>query len=76
MKRKSSVSTELANMADREMLGFIICYITTNRELQQSVRARMTEMMMLERCGVNSSSEGVVCGRLRRMRGNKTDRVQ
>jgi hypothetical protein len=71
MKWKNSVSTELLGVADLNILGFITCYSTTSRELQQSVRARMTETMMTERCDPNSSSKGVVCGRLRRTCGRK-----
>jgi hypothetical protein len=61
MKWKSSVSTELASMADRNISEFITYDRTTSRELQQSVGARMTKAIMLERCGAGSNSRGVIC---------------
>jgi hypothetical protein len=76
MKWKSSASTELASMADNNISGFITCYSTTSREIQQNIGARMTEMTMPERCGASSSSKGIVCGCLWRMHGWKTDGVQ
>jgi hypothetical protein len=76
MKQKSSVSIELASIPDRNISWFITCYRTTSRELRQSVRARMSKTTMPERCGAGSSSEGVMCERLRRMSGRKADGVQ
>jgi hypothetical protein len=76
MERKSSVSTELTGMVDRNIRGFITYESITSRELRQGIGARMTKMMMPERCGGGSSSKGVVCGCLRRARGRKTDGVQ
>jgi hypothetical protein len=71
MEQKSSVSTELTSMVDRNILGFVTYDSTTSRELRQSVGVSMTETTMLERCGVGSCSKGVVCGRLRRMCGSR-----
>jgi hypothetical protein len=76
MKQKSSVSTELTSMTDRNMSKFITYYSTTSRELRQSIRARMTEIMMPKRCGADSSSKDIVCGHMRRTCGRKTDGVQ
>jgi hypothetical protein len=76
MKRKSSVSTEINSMADRNISRFITYDSTTSREFRQSIGARMTEATMLERCGAGSSSKSVVCGHLRRTRGRKTDGIQ
>jgi hypothetical protein len=76
MEWKSSVSTELTSMVDRNIFVFITYYSTTSRELQQSVEARVTETTMPERCGADSSSKCLVCERLRRMCGRKTDGVQ
>jgi hypothetical protein len=73
---KSSMLIDLRSMADRNILGFIAYNRTTSRELRQSIRVRVTETIMLERCGGDSSSKGVVCGCLRRMCGRKTDGVQ
>jgi hypothetical protein len=75
MKQKSSVSTELTNMADRNISGFITYDSTTSREFQQGIRARMTETIMPERCGGGSIIKGIVCGRLRRVHDKKTDGV-
>jgi hypothetical protein len=76
MERKSSVSTELTSMVDKNISGFIIDNSTTSRKLRQGVGARMTETTMPERCGVGKSSKGVVCGRLRRTLGRKAYHVQ
>jgi hypothetical protein len=76
MEQKSSVLTELTSMADRNISGFITYDSTTSRELRQSVRARMTETMMPERCGGGNNSKGIVCGCLRRTHGRNTDGVQ
>jgi hypothetical protein len=70
------MSTELANMVDKNISGFITCYITNSGELQQSIRAKMTGMTMLERCGVGNNSKGVEYRLLRRMHGRKMDGVQ
>jgi hypothetical protein len=48
MKQKSNVLTELANMADKNISGFITYYSTTSREIRQSNGVRMTETTMLE----------------------------
>jgi hypothetical protein len=63
-------------MVDKNISGFITYDSTTSRELQQSVGARMTEMMMPKRCGASSSSKGAICGRLTMAHGKKTDGVQ
>jgi hypothetical protein len=46
------------------------------RVVRQGIGGRMTKTMMPERCGGGSSSKGVVCEGLRRVRGRKTDGVQ
>jgi hypothetical protein len=76
MEQKSSVSTELTSMVDRNISRFITYDSTTSRELRQSVGARVTETTMPKRCGSDNNSKGVVCGRLRRTRARKTDVAQ
>jgi hypothetical protein len=74
MERKSSMSTELTSMADMNISRFITNNCTRSRNLQQSVEARVTKTIVLERCGGGSSSKGIVCGRLRTC-GRKTEGV-
>jgi hypothetical protein len=76
MEQKSSTSTELASMTDRNISGFITYNRTRNRKLRQSIGARVTETAVPERCGGGSSSKGIVCGYLRSTRDRKMDDVQ
>jgi hypothetical protein len=69
------MSTELASMAYRNISEFFIDDRTSSRELRQSAGVRVTETAVLERCGGNNSSKGVVCERMR-ISGRKTDGVQ
>jgi hypothetical protein len=64
MEQKSSMSTELASMTDRNISGFITYNRTRNRKLRQSVGARVTETVVPEQRGGGSSSKGIVCGHL------------
>jgi hypothetical protein len=75
MEQKSSMSTELASMIDRNISEFITYNRTRCRKLQQSIGARVTETAILERHGGGNNSKGVVCGCLRSTCGRKTDDV-
>jgi hypothetical protein len=48
MERKSSMSIEMASMADNNILGFITYNHTRSRKLRQSVRARVIEMAVAD----------------------------
>jgi hypothetical protein len=70
MEWKSSISTELTSMINRNILGFITYNCTKSR------RVRVTEMTVPEQHGGGNNSKGVVCGCLRSTRGKKTDDIQ
>jgi hypothetical protein len=61
MKRKSSISTKLASMVDRNILRFITDDHTSSRVLRQSVGVRVTKTVAPERRRGISINKGVVC---------------
>jgi hypothetical protein len=75
MQQKSSMSTKLTIMADRNISSFITDNHTRSREFQQSVGARVTETMVSKRRRGSSNNKGVICGCLRSTRGRKTNGV-
>jgi hypothetical protein len=74
MKQKSSISTKLASMVDRNILRFITDDHTSSRVLRQSVGVRVTKTVAPERRRGISINKGVVCEHMRSS-GRKTNGI-